>query len=84
MGRRNANPLHNPGSPTSERVRRITGVIWWPKGLLWSLHYMPMWTVNGRRNVPVATYTIKSKGRTGAAARAKLMAHKRFAVRLDR
>lgn len=71
--------------PVPDRVRAVLGDSWWPQGLRWNLLQEPRRnTVTGKLEAR-ASYTIPSKGRTGAAGRQKLMAHgKRFSVRLDR
>lgn len=75
MVERRLNPLLRPEAPVGQRVRLLTGVTHWPKGLRWFTKRF------GDRPKLCATYTIKARGRKGAASRQKLMAHPRkFAV----
>lgn len=69
------NPLHYPGSPTPDRVRALTGLRYWPKGLRWHV-------AADHKGRAVASYTIASKGRNGARARQLLMTHKKFELPL--
>lgn len=50
------------GKPTPDDIAKKTSVKYWPKGLNWWLT---------RRGTHLL-FTVKSKGRTGAAARSKL------------
>jgi len=65
------NPLLRPEAPTGQRVRLLTGVTHWPKGLHWCTKWL------GSHPKRYATYTIKARGRKGAKARQKLMAQPR-------
>ncbi|HEX7852087.1 MAG TPA: hypothetical protein VF503_00140 [Sphingobium sp.] len=71
------NPLYHPLCATPHRVRQLTGVAFWPKGLHWFEIEKPS---HWRNASQALSYTIKSKGRTGAKARQALMSHKPFVV----
>ena len=58
--------------PTSARVRNLVGISWWPHGLKW-FGEIGQNSLSRRKELQWH-YSIPSKGRTGAAARQKLMA----------
>jgi hypothetical protein len=61
-----------PFGPTPHRVRVLSSVMWWPKGLRW-FSFVRRSSINGRDELR-ASYTIRSRGRTGARDRQRLMA----------
>lgn len=78
MVERIMNPLLRPEAPVGQRVRSLTGVTHWPKGLCWYTTWL------GGPPKRYATYTIKARGRKGAKARQKLMARPRkFAINVS-